>query len=500
MTLLMLLMSVGACRNTRDDVPVVQPPTPPRALDGFDDWAIWAPEQAVVLAVFDGQLATELLTAAMPPERAYNIEARSTHAADLRRDFGRTSLDLIGLDLAEAERIVLAASESWQTMLVFGKATINTGDATISVGAFTARPVQPKRHDAWVDSPWVIQVSATPTVHVLFPSRRALDAYLKEPKSLMDAPERKSSYERLFERAPALGGTVAVILDDPELRAEFQSSAPIEPPTALLASLSEDIFIAMFGEPGSLDGTKAAYENAVSVAGLQMSTSRNDAVQSGDPAALYLVLAFHTFHAWRDSVVIERPTPTELHFRAPSPLYGPQGAIGLTGLLGAAAYFTLGAFADTLSSSWTLDEEPYREKRAGPASMVEFMPDITGQLEAHFSKGPGCAPPADTASPPGGIEACCAAPGATPLCAGFKWDGPGWKDIGFSIPGTHAYVYSFKTVDLGYGEFETLLTATTKTTCGDEQPKVYEVVVYATTAEDGTCQVSVGEAIMLYPE
>jgi len=492
-----------ACRGTSEEPVVVVEPPPKLALEGFEDWARWVPADAIVLGVGDGRATTELLTLAMPPERPSNTEARARHIAELERDAGRAVQGLLGVDLTGVERIAVAAGLTWQAVLVFGEAPMLFGDDPRAVGELVARPLVTTSVPMGPSMAWGVQVSEDPALHVIFPSDEVFEAYLADPKSLADAPERLRAFEALWARAPALGYGVAALLDDASVRADFEEAASFEAPDGVIAALGEDMVVTMVGSEGALDGVRAAYEQGVAMMGAEVQAMHDRTAESEDPSLLYVLIVMHTVSAWKDSIIVTRPNPGTLSFRAPDPFEGPLGIAALAGIVSVLIPFDafMGGVVDEPKVVLP-DDDVYAGTRAEPAAAIEYMPEIMTQIGKHYRRGASCTPPPDSEPFAGGVEACCALDGATPQCdaSAEVWSGPGWRDIGFAPPENHRFVYTMQTRDIGYGEFETVLRARTLDACGaPDTEELFEVVVYATPG-DGGCDVSNGTPLYIWSE
>lgn len=354
------------CKGKADEQ-VVEKPKPKMALEGFEAYAGYLPADAIALVVIDGRETLDLLELAMPPERPHNKEKRAEHLAALERDVNRTMLKHYGVDFALAERVIIGASDENVSIILLGDVPFKTTENSKTVGGMTLEELDSDaaRDQIMGKTVWTMAMPDKKGVVLLVGDELADN--IGASKTLASQPERVKSFKKLFATAPELGLSLALQLDNDELKQSFEG-APFPAPDAMFFQADKDIHAVFIGSDESLNGIKTSYESAVSAAGAQLSSMRSDAKDGNDPgAALSSTVVFHTFNAWRDSILVQGPAEGQLAFTVPSPAPERNAVLMMAGGLLAGGMFLFTGMAtepmpDEVILPEPISEEPMMEE------------------------------------------------------------------------------------------------------------------------------------------
>jgi hypothetical protein len=366
------------CKGKADE-PIVEKPAPRLALEGFDSYAQYLPADALALVVIDGRETLGLLEVAMPPERAHNKERRQEHLTALERDINRTLMEHYGVDFTLAERVVLGIAKDRVSIVMLGEVAFKATETSKTAGSMTFKALDSAAaREQMGETFWTMMLPDNKGV-VMVVGDEAVDA-LGAGKTLASQPERAKDFEALFATAPELGLSIAVKIDDEEIKQAAQG-APFPPPDAVFFQASKDINAVFFGSDEALNGIKTTYESALSAAGTELANARTETRDSGDPASTIAAsVAFHTFGAWRDSIQVQGPAKTQLAFRIPSPAPDQNMVVLMMGGLVAGGMFFMTGINQSFEDPVMIEAMPEEEEMM-PPSPEELEEDVNSESE-----------------------------------------------------------------------------------------------------------------------
>ena len=411
---LMLTLSASACgggqKAARQDEgvkPVVQ-----RAL--IERHARWLPVDSVGVLAVDLRPVTTLLGQTIPAKDA--AKAKAQHEA-LRQDMAALLSDRLGMNLLDAQYVVVGAGPVWQSLIVGGIGALHADVKTEQLEGFTVfrlDALRPQDHELfdWFDREdaqaglWGVHLKAEQAL-VFFMSRRAMEVALRTPSlTLAQDKERAARFVKLLGDQPAYA-SAGVMLNNPLIvgalgRAE---DLPLPLPDAIGASVGDQLVMSVYGPKDKLDAIDATIQRELDEAAAQVKVAYEQRATSNVIEGALAIQGYHSLLGMREAMKPARQDPERLIYQAQTPSLNNPAL-----LLGIGASIALPSFLRVVKRSRTSMAD----------SMIYHLTDRVASI--YESSEPGqCAFPQATGPsgpvPQGGAKAA------------NTFEGPAWEAL-----------------------------------------------------------------------
>lgn len=294
---ILALCALSACGERKEDqVPVEKQAIVQKTL--LAKHARWMPSDAVGVLTVDLRPATQLLWSEEQwGDRADLVE----NQRKMQREIATLLTTRLGMDLSNAQYVVVGASPTWQSLVVGGVNAPLKGLKTVEIKGVQAFRLQ-STHEADNkliggqpdQEPWIWGAKISKDTLAFFPSRKSLELALNAPTVSLEADKaRLERFEAMLGAAPsriALG----VALDNPAIAGLLNmAELPVELPTGMSMAVGKTTRLTLYGEKAKLEALHAKTKENLDKMKAEVKAAYETREQKTTLEALMLIQAYY---------------------------------------------------------------------------------------------------------------------------------------------------------------------------------------------------------------